>query len=139
MTREEAIHILENLKPTNAKSSFDAYVVGNAIAMAIEALEQEPCEDCISRAEAEALFREARINLNPKMYKSADEFNTRDLMLLNAEQMIHLLPSVQPKRPQKWIYSDLLRVKHGTMNIDALIDKVYADMRESEVSDEDSN
>ena len=29
----------------------------------------------------------------------------------------------------EWIYSDLLRVKHGTMSIDALIDKVYADMR----------
>ena len=27
------------------------------------------------------------------------------------------------------LYSDLLRVKHGTMNIDSLIDKVYADMR----------
>ena len=42
MTREEAIHILANLKPTNTKSSFDAYVVGKAITMAIEALEQEP-------------------------------------------------------------------------------------------------
>ena len=27
------------------------------------------------------------------------------------------------------LYSDLLRVKHGTMNIDSLIDKVYEDMR----------
>lgn len=45
MTREEAIHILDNLKPTNTKSSFDAYVVGKAITMAIEALEQEPCDD----------------------------------------------------------------------------------------------
>ena len=30
---------------------------------------------------------------------------------------------------REWVYSDLLRVKHGTMNIDSLIDKVYADMR----------
>lgn len=30
---------------------------------------------------------------------------------------------------EKQLYSDLLRVKHGTMNIDSLIDKVYADMR----------
>lgn len=48
--REEAIHILANLKPTNTKSSFDAYVVGKAITMAIEALEQEPskqeCKNC---------------------------------------------------------------------------------------------
>ena len=48
MTREEAIHILNGLKPTNTKSSFDAYVVGKAIVMAIEALSTEPCEDCIS-------------------------------------------------------------------------------------------
>lgn len=38
MTREEAIYILDNLKPTNTKSSFDAYVVGKAITMAINAL-----------------------------------------------------------------------------------------------------
>lgn len=51
MTKEEAIHILDNLKPTNTKSSFDAYVVGKAITMAIHALGQEPtyyppCIDC---------------------------------------------------------------------------------------------
>ena len=39
MTREEAIHILHNLKPTDTKSGFDAYVVGKAIIMAIQALE----------------------------------------------------------------------------------------------------
>ena len=49
MIRTEAIHILDNLKPTNTKSSFDAYVVGNAITMAIKALQQEPCDDAVSR------------------------------------------------------------------------------------------
>ena len=57
--------------------------------------------DLISRADAEALFRTARSKLNPSDYKTADEFNTRDLMLLNAEQMIHLLPSVTPKQRLK--------------------------------------
>ena len=52
--------------------------------------------DLISRSDAKALFRTARSKLNPSDYKTADEFNTRDLMLLNAEQMIHLLPSVNP-------------------------------------------
>lgn len=52
--------------------------------------------DYISREDAEAIFRNARASLKPQDYKSADEFNTRDLMLLNAEQMIHLLPSVTP-------------------------------------------
>lgn len=56
--------------------------------------------DLISRADAEALFRNARSKLNPSDYKTADEFNTRDLMLLNAEQMIHLLPSVTPQEPK---------------------------------------
>ena len=68
-------------------------------------LEQEPCEDVIRRADAEALFRNARSKLNPSDYKTADEFNTRDLMLLNAEQFIHLLPSVRPQEPKTghWI------------------------------------
>ena len=60
----------------------------------------EPCEDAIRRADAEALFRNARSKLNPSDYKTADEFNTRDLMLLNAEQFIHLLPSVNPQEPK---------------------------------------
>ena len=38
MTREEAIHIIENLNPTNTNSSFDAYVIGEALTMAISAL-----------------------------------------------------------------------------------------------------
>ena len=49
MIREEAIHILDNLKPTNIKSSFDAYVVGEAITMAIKALQAQADGDLISR------------------------------------------------------------------------------------------
>lgn len=37
--------------------------------------------------------------------------------------------SFPESKEMKQLYSDLLRVKHGTMNIDSLIDKVYADMR----------
>lgn len=38
-----------------------------------------------------------------------------------------VLPPVQPKKEDNTmdIYSDLLRVKHGTMSIDSLIDKVW--------------
>ena len=45
------------------------------------------------------------------------------------------LPTVSfPDREKgEQLYSDLLRVKHGTMNIDSLIDKVYADMRGTNV------
>ena len=45
---------------------------------------------------------------------------------------IRKLPSVTPKPNLEQIYSDLLRVKHNTMNINELIDKVYADMREGD-------
>lgn len=63
-------------------------------------------EDLINRADAEAIFREARQTLfEHREQYSAEEFNTRDLMLLNAEQMIHLLPSIQNI------------VNNGTMNI----------------------
>ena len=58
-------------------------------------VEQEPCDDAISRKDAEQMFRNIRSHLKPQDYKSAEEFNTRDLMLLNAEQMIHALPSVK--------------------------------------------
>lgn len=40
MTKVEAIHILENLKPTNTSSSFDAYDIGKALIMAISALSE---------------------------------------------------------------------------------------------------
>ena len=126
MTNEQAKNMLkaklECLKRETSGTDFDCnnsncdecslcYEQGNmgeqkeALDMAIKALEQEPCEDAIRRADAEALFRNARSKLNPSDYKTADEFNTRDLMLLNAEQFIHLLPSVRPQEPKTghWI------------------------------------
>lgn len=70
----------------------------------LEALEQEPFDDAISREDAEQMFRNIRSHLKPQDYKSAEEFNTRDLMLLNAEQMIHALPSVtQKSKTGHWI------------------------------------
>ena len=129
MTNEQAKKMLkaklECLKRETSGTDFDCnnsncddcplcYEQGNmgeqkeALDMAIKALEQEPCDDVISRAEAEAIFRNARSKLNPSDYKTADEFNTRDLMLLNAEQFIHLLPSVRPQEPKTghWIFVD---------------------------------
>ena len=64
----------------------------------IKALEQEPCEDAISREEAEAIFKNARKSLYELSRKErVKDFQTREMMLLNAEQFIHLLPSVTPK------------------------------------------
>ena len=96
MTKTEAIAMLKRIQEPEAWESQITQAAYEALDMAIKALEKEPCEDVISRAEAEAIFRNARSKLNPSDYKTANEFNTRDLMLLNAEQLIHLLPSVTP-------------------------------------------
>ena len=99
MTKAEAIAMLKRIQEPEEWEPQINQAAFEALDMAIKALEQEPCEDAIRRADAEALFRNARSKLNPSDYKTADEFNTRDLMLLNAEQFIHLLPSVRPQEP----------------------------------------
>ena len=64
----------------------------------IKVLEEQPCEDAISREEAEAIFKNARKSLYELSRKEqVKDFQTRETMLLNAEQFIHLLPSVNPK------------------------------------------
>lgn len=63
----------------------------------------------IERESAEAIFRNARRRMKPEMYKTFDEFNTRDCMLLNAEQLIHLLPAadVAPVVRGRWVKSKM--------------------------------
>lgn len=120
MTREEAIEVLK-LVEENASCDDCLYyaqmedcptdedcIIVQAVRMAKQALSKEPCDDAISRKDAEQMFRNIRSHLKPQDYKSAEEFNTRDLMLLNAEQMIHALPSVSTTKNI---------VNHGTMNI----------------------
>lgn len=64
-------------------------------------------DDLISRKDAETIFRNARQEMfEHRDQYSPEEFNIRDLMLLNAEQMIHLLPGVKRNI-----------VNNGTMNI----------------------
>ena len=63
--------------------------------------------DLISRQAAEAIFRNAKKSLYEQSLKGKieyKEFQIREMMLLNAEQFIHLLPSVEPERKMgKWI------------------------------------
>ncbi len=57
--------------------------------------------DCISRQAAEAIFRNAKKSLYEQSRKGKieyKEFQIREMMLLNAEQFIHLLPSVEPEK-----------------------------------------
>ena len=50
MTNQKAIRILDGLKPNTAIAceNESAYDIGQALCMAIKALEQEPCDDAIS-------------------------------------------------------------------------------------------
>lgn len=90
MTREEELDWLCRLR-----SEIYVYMpkewlipMNNALDMAIKALEQEPCEDCISRAETLEKFRPKGIA--DELWKECHEY-----------KVIASMPSVQPKT--KWI------------------------------------
>ena len=90
MTREEAIKILKfqagyfcDLKGCEEQQAFT---------MAIKALEQEPCDDCISR-------EDALMALTGEWTEPTDELIHRFI------RRIKKLPSVNPKRTGHWIYS----------------------------------
>lgn len=102
MTREEAIHILDNLKPTNTKSSFDAYVVGKAITMAIKALKQEPCGDAISRQAVKDWFCTNYCS----EHNECEHFEKGDC---NAMIELFAIPPVNPQEPKTghWIKDDI--------------------------------
>ena len=93
--------------------------------------------DLISRQSAEAIFRNARTALFEHREKIKD-FDTRDLMLTNAEQMIHLLPSVEPK--QEWIsVEDRLPEEYGEYMITWVSDqtnKPLISIAEYEITDD---
>ena len=58
--------------------------------------------DYISRDAAEEVFRDARKSLNAQKYDyMANEYLTRDTMLLNAEQIIHALPAADVRPVKK--------------------------------------
>ena len=97
MTREEAIEIIEkNLEVSRWRYS---ELFSEALEMAIKALEQEPCEDCISRTQA---------------IKAMDELENEDIEAYGckipegfdgerARLSICLLPSIQPKPKTEWV------------------------------------
>ena len=91
MTREEALQILDTI-PTIGEQV-------DALEMAIEALSVEPCEDCISRAEA---IKALEYNLSVEADGGLDKYRTVIKDLLNAiyntqKKAIEDLPSIQPK------------------------------------------
>lgn len=95
MTREEAIKILQD----NTNLGYGIIVKGytkpiqEAFDMAIKALEQEPCEDCINRKKAVFALNDAQVEYDEN-YKG----------LGKAKEIIDNLPPVQPIRSEgKWI------------------------------------
>ena len=80
MTVEKAIEILSDVGDINRCCAEDA----EALDMAIKALEQQPCEDCISRQEAISAIQ--------------DEYYAHAVGIDIVDIIAHL-PPVQPTRP----------------------------------------
>ena len=98
MTREEAIaDIRDNIKPV---------VGGKSLDMAIEALEQEPCGDAISREDAlQALCKAVHKNddtipcLNQRVSCLWDKTKVQDY----AEEILKLPPVIPAEKMGRWI------------------------------------
>ena len=105
MTRAEAIEIIKREFAMDEDIEKLYPEVVEARDMAISALEQEPCDDAIGRADAQTEIM---------MSKSIVAFD-RDLWIKtkDAVQILRELPSVQPSRKGHWIIKD--RYYHDTV------------------------
>lgn len=106
MTIEEAIRRLENISSHAVHTIEEEPFImslddGIAIKMAIEALEQQPCEDCISRKAVNDFIR----SLSKWYVKSEDgKFINYGLLYDDVMFGIDQLPSTTPKeKTGKWI------------------------------------
>ena len=95
MTREKAIEIIRRYECNSEHYE--------ACEMAIKALEQEPCDDCISREAAICLADELKDDL-PDDDRLSDMVMSHNEGVLEYQTKLSLLPSVQPKqRTGQWI------------------------------------
>lgn len=109
MTREEAITLIKPImlmmKNPQGEVISDGYY---ALEMAIQALEQEPYEDCVSRLNAIAAIR----NLYPDIpvidiMGARRKWQDKYSQYIECEKEIERLPSVQPKsNTGHWIMHD---------------------------------
>ena len=130
MTREEAIAVLQKIKPIpqrgDGKSTTHAFEI-IAIDMAIKALEQEPCEDAISRQAVLSLLHFHRNDED----KIEGYVKTKDIINL---------PSVTPqpktghwirmKAYEKWLCSECDTVFRFTFKEHGYCPNCGAKMRE---------
>ena len=99
MTNEEAIELIESARKTMYLPKSKEYIsdFGYALEMAIKALEQQPCEDCISR---QAVIE--HICEDKECYK--EDCKGRTLKRCPDLQWVLDLPSVTPTRTKgRWI------------------------------------
>lgn len=93
MTNEFAIKVLNELRSYGDKFANIGFDRKEALDMAINALEQQPCEDAISR--------EAVLDEIDKYIKKAQSTGIKDDFISFEELVVKQLPSVTPKA--EWI------------------------------------
>ena len=144
MTNEEAKEILNRVEIAKPIKFEDYADMREALNMAIKALEQQPCEDCISREAAkvsiqrkidEVVSKDGSYDYDMKQYIGG---------LLTAKIAIsrNNLPSVTPSRPKgKWMDDNCSICGYGVKpwNNTPYCPNCGADMRESEVNIDDNN
>jgi hypothetical protein len=74
-------------------------------------------------------IKKERNLLKLKNFLTEEEKADIEICSMQIDSLETAISALTSDKNIEWIYSDLLRVKHGTMRIDSLIDKVYADMR----------
>ena len=102
MTNKEAIFKLIEYRRRLERDfkGFDA----ESFDMAIKAFEQEPCDDCISRAELLAKIDEERKHLLDLKMDGAEH-----IVVHHARRIIEDMPSVTPQpKIGRWIFDEIL-------------------------------
>ena len=95
MTREDAIERIRVHMIVHEMNESRAIYISEALSMAIKALEQEPCEDCISR--------QAVLDMATTI--QTDDFSGNEIIEVVDVDDIKALPSVKPQEPKEgcWI------------------------------------
>lgn len=93
MTREEAIRIIENRD--SIMDYCESQALGEALDMAIKALQQEPCEDAVSRQEVLNIIDD----MAKEYYANKDFDKAQGIAWVKLQR----LPSVNPQKIGHWI------------------------------------
>jgi bacterioferritin (cytochrome b1) len=134
MTREEAIEMLKSKMDGNTDISYEW---AETVRMAIKALEQEPCEDCVSRKALIERINHAEENFKADNMESigsddGDPFVDGVLSgVFNIREMVIQAPSVTLQEPFKPIVEiDLYSVIKRKYIEREVLDKIRAEIEE---------